>query len=163
MASARPSRRLVPRTPTAGAVAALALAGCSATNPITTAEPYNVVDGVQETLTDTVAVQNLLVVTSAQGEPGVMVGAVRNESREDVEVTLQIDGGGSVTVEVPARGTVLLGGDGEEVEIESVGVAPGALLTVTASTSGGGDVPIQVPVFDDALPEYAQIVPDPGA
>lgn len=166
MASARPSRRpgSWTRPSTAAAVAALALAGCSATNPITTAVPYNVVDGVQETLTDTVAVQNLLVVSSGEGEPGVMVGAVANEGREDVEVTLEIDGGGSVTVDVPARGTVLLGGDdGEEVEIDSVGVAPGALLTVTASTPGGGDVPIQVPVFDDALPEYAEIVPDPDA
>lgn len=164
MASARPSRRpgsWTRRSTAAAAVAvALALTGCSATNPITTSEAYNVVDGVQESLSDTVAVRNLLVFTRGEGEPGVLVGALSNSGREDVQVTLRPEGAGSVTVDVPARGTVLLGGDrGETVELATVGVAPGALLTVTASASGGGDVPIKVPVYDDTLPEYADVVP----
>jgi hypothetical protein len=163
VASARPSRRPAPRTAatTAAAVAVLALTGCSATNPITTAEAYNVVDGVQARLTDTVAAQNLLVFTAEEGAPGTMTGALANQGREDVEVTLEIDGADPVTIDVPARGTVLLGGDdGEEVELDSVDAVPGGLLTVTVSTTEGGSLALQVPVFDGSLPEYEDLVPE---
>ncbi len=163
MASARPSRPHVSRTRTATAVAvtALVLAGCSATNPITTAIPYNVVDGVAESVSEDVGVRNLIVFAAEEGAPGVLVGAVANGGREDVEVTLSPEGAAPVTLDVPARGTVLLGGEeGETVELDSVGAAPGSLLTITASTPGGGDVPIRVPVFDGSLPEYADLVPE---
>jgi hypothetical protein len=161
VASARPSRRPWSRTAVAlSGVAVLALSGCSATNPITTAEAYNVVDGVQADLGGDVGARSLLVVTSGQGEAGVLSGALTNQSREDVEVELAFDGGGSQSVEVGAGQTVLLGTDsGEDVEIDSVEVAPGSLLTVTASTQGGGSVDIPVPVFDGTLPEYAELVP----
>ena len=166
MASARPSRRPWSRTRTtvaAAGLAALALSGCSATNPIPTAEAYNVVDGVQMDLGGDVGARNLLVLTSGEGEAGVMTGALTNRSREDVEVELAPEGGDAVTVDVPAGGTVLLGGqDGEEVELDSVPVMPGALMTVTASTPQGGTHEIRVPVFDGTLPEYAEFVPSEG-
>ena len=166
MASARPSRRPWSRTRTTvvtSGLAVLALSGCSATNPITTAEAYNVVDGVQVDLGGDVGIRNLLVLSSGEGEPGVMTGALANQSREDVEVELATEGGDQVTVDVPAGGTVLLGGeDGEEIEIDSVEVMPGALLTVTASTPQGGSHEIRVPVFDGTLPEYAEYVPTEG-
>ncbi|WP_298461773.1 hypothetical protein [uncultured Cellulomonas sp.] len=162
MASARPSRRTRPWTAsTVVAVAALALTGCSATNPITTAESYNVVDGVQEELGSDVAARSLLVLTAEEGAPGTLLGALANRSREAVEVTLEPDGGDAVTIDVPAGGTVLLGGEnGEEVELDRVGVAPGGLLDVTATTPDGGATRIRVPVFDGTLPEYADAVPD---
>ena len=163
MASARTSRRPVSRTRTilAAAAAASALAGCSATNPITTADAYNVVDGVQADVTETVAARNLLVLTSEEGAEGVMTGALTNQGRDDVEVELSPEGGDSVTLDVPAGGTVLLGSEnGEEVEIDEVPVQPGALMTVTASTPDGGTHEILVPVFDGTLPEYSEIVPE---
>jgi hypothetical protein len=160
VASARPSRR--PRSRTAVAlsgVGVLALAGCSATNPITTSEAYNVVDGVQAELGD-VAARNLLVFTSEEGAAGTMSGAVTNRSREDVEVELAPDGADPVTFDVPAGGTVLLGQDGgEDVELDAVAAAPGAHLTVTLTTGGGGSIDVPVPVFDGTLPEYAEMVP----
>ena len=163
MASARPSRRhrSWTRTTTAAAVAALALTGCSATNPITTSEAYNVVDGVQAEIGSSVAARSLLVFTREEGGPGTMTGALTNQGREDVEVTLAPAGGDEVSVDVPARGTVLLGPDGdEEIELDSVEAAPGAHLTVTISTPEGGSTDVQVPVFDDTLPEYAEVVPE---
>ncbi|GAA2726406.1 hypothetical protein [Cellulomonas aerilata] len=164
MASARPSRRPWSRTAvvlSAGAV--LVLAGCSATNPITTSEAYNVVDGVPVDLGGDVAGRNLLVFTSGEGEVGTMSGALTNQSREDVQVELSAEGTDPVTVDVGAGQTVLLGGDeGEEVELESVGAPPGANLTMTLSTPAGGSVDVPVPVFDGTLPEYAEMVPDAG-
>ena len=164
MASARPSRRPWSRAAVAlSAGAVLTLAGCSATNPITTSEAYDVVDGVRADLGGDVQGKNLLVLTSAEGQAGTMVGALSNHGREDVEVEIATEGADSTTVEVGAGRTVLLGDqDGEEGEIESVEAPPGGLLTVTASTPAGGSVDIPVPVFDGTLPEYAELVPDEG-
>lgn len=126
MASARPSRRTRSWTTTTVAVAALALAGCSATNPITTAEAYNVVDGVQVEVGSSIAARSLLVFTSGEGEIGTLAGALTNGGREDVEVTVEPDGADAVTIDVPARGTVLLGGDGGNViDIDRVAAPPG--------------------------------------
>jgi hypothetical protein len=162
VASARPSRRpgSPARTVAVAGVAVLSLAGCSATNPITTAEAYNVVDGVQALLDENVAAQNLLILTSGEGEVGALVGALANQSREDVEVTIEIEGADPITVDVPSRGTVLLGPAGEEIEIDSVAAAPGANLATTVSTPQAGSVTLGVPVFDGTLPEYAELVPE---
>jgi hypothetical protein len=162
VASARPSRRPWSRTAAAlSGLGVLALAGCSATNPITTAEAYNVVDGVQAELGGDVSAHNLLVFTSEEGAAGTMSGALANKSREDVEVELAPQGADPVTIDVPAGGTVLLGDeDGEDVDLESVEAAPGAHLTITATTQAGGSIDIPVPVFDGTLPEYSEIVPE---
>jgi hypothetical protein len=161
VASARPSRRTRWTPIAAAAAAVLGLAGCSATNPITTAEAYNVVDGVQADLEPDVKAHNLLVVTAEEGAAGVMSGALANQGRETVEVTLQAEGADEVTIEVPARGAVLLGADGgEQVELDSVEAAPGSLLPVTLSTPQGGSTEVGVPVFDGTLPEYAELVPE---
>jgi hypothetical protein len=162
VASARPSRRPWSRTAVAlSAGAVLALAGCSATNPIATSEAHNVVDGVQADLGGDVGGRNLLVLTSGEGEPGIMSGALTNQSRDDVEVELSSEGNDPVTIDVGAGQTVLLGGDdGEDVELDTVDAAPGALLTMTLSTQSGGSVDVPVPVFDGTLPQYADLVPD---
>lgn len=166
MASARPSRRPRLRTRTtvvASGLAVLTLAGCSATNPITTAEAYNVVDGVEMDLGGDVAARALLVLTSGEGEVGLLTGALTNQSREDVEVELAPEGGDPITLDVRAGTTLLLGNeDGEEVEIERVPVVPGSLMTISATTPEGGTHEIRVPVFDGRLPEYADLVPDAG-
>ncbi len=159
MASARPSRRPWSRTAVAlSGLGVLALAGCSATNPITTAEAYNVVDGVQAELGGDVFAHNLLVFTSEEGAAGTMSGALANKSREDVEVELAPQGADPVTIEVPAGGTKLL--SDEDVELDSVEAAPGAHLTVTATTQAGGSIDIPVPVFDGTLPDYSEMVPE---
>ncbi len=163
MASARPSRRpgSPARTAAVAAAGVLALTGCSATNPITTSMAYNVVDGVQADLTEDLAGHNLLIFTSGEGEVGTMYGALLNHTRESVEYTIEIEGADRVTVEVPARSTVLLGEAGEEVPIDSVGAAPGASVPVTLSTPEAGSIEVRVPVFDGTLPEYQDVVPEP--
>jgi len=169
VASARPSRRLRTwtRPSAAAAVAALgalALAGCSATNPIATQQVHNVTDGQQAVLSEDLAVQNLTVFTSGEGEAGTLVAALANKGREDLEVTIQAEGADAVSVDVPARGTVFLGGEnGEEVELDSVAAAPGALLAIEFSSAQGGSVTIDAPVLDGTLPEYADLVPEGGS
>lgn len=166
--------RTAPRTATrrlaALAVASAAvLAGCSATNQITTVDDYPPSDGVAITV-DEVRALNLLVLTEGEGEPGALVGALTNNSGEDTTVTLELDGGESVAVDVPSAGTVLLSAGethgrygAEDVVVAAVATPPGGLTTVTVSTPAGGRSEVQVPVLDGTLGEYAPVLERLGA
>ena len=147
------------------AVVGLALAGCSATNRITTDDPYGASDGIRVVLGD-VRGSNLLVVSEAKGEPGNLLGGLINDSTEDRTVTVSA-GDDSTDVELGPKETVLLGGgdapeDGQATVIfSSVDVPPGAVLKVTISTPEDGSTTADVPVLDGSLPEYATSVPTP--
>lgn len=175
MTTPRPrAARTAPRTATrrlaALAVAsAVVLGGCSATNQITTIDDYPPSDGVAITV-DEVRALNLLVLTEGEGEPGLLVGALTNTSGEDTTVTLEVEGGTSVDVDVPSAGTVLLtGGEAheryrsEDVVLEAVATPPGGLTTVTVSTPAGGSSEVSVPVLDGTLGEYAPLLERLGA
>ena len=159
--------RLRPRTAAAGLVvaAALVLAGCSATNPITTAVDYEASDGAGTTLGD-VRVLNMLVVTEDLGAPGVLSGALANGSGEDEDVTLAVGDAAPVRVTVPAQGTVLIGAaqapqryTAVDVPLAEVDARPGGMTTLTIATGSNGTVDLQIPVLDGALPEYAALLP----
>ncbi|MFC8192467.1 hypothetical protein ACFUMH_12500 [Cellulomonas sp. NPDC057328] len=160
--SATPSR---PRRLAVLAVASAALlAGCSATNQITTVDDYPPSDGVAITV-DEVRALNLLVLAEEEGGAGLLVGALTNNSGEDTTVTLAVDGAEPVEVDVPSSGTVLLGGEGSvgrygaaDVRVASVATVPGGLTDVTVSTPAGGSSVVQVPVLDGTLPEYAPLL-----
>lgn len=150
------------------AAAALALTGCSATNPITTLGAYDASDGAGISV-GTLHAQNLLVVTAGEGEPGVLSGALANRSSDDEDVTLTVSGGEPVELSVRAGGTVLLGATDApagfetfDVAVASVDAAPGALTTVTLRTTGGGTAELRVPVLDATLPEYAPLLEAAG-
>ena len=145
------------------AVAGLTLAGCSATNQITTEDEYSASDGVRFTLGD-VRGSNLHVLVAAQGDPGTLQGGLVNDSREDRSVTLAL-GDDETTVELGPKETVLLGvSDAEdegyaEVTFAAVDAPPGGLAPITVSTPEDGSIVVQVPVLDGTLPEYASQVP----
>jgi hypothetical protein len=145
------------------AVVGLALAGCSATNPITTEDQYSASDGVRFVLGD-VRASNLLVLSAAEGDAGAVQGGLVNESSEDRSVTLAI-GDVKTTVELGPKQTVLIGtGRGSEdgfaeVTFPAIDVPPGGLVPVTVSTPEAGSTVVQVPVLDGTLPEYASAVP----
>ena len=159
MARVRPSLHL--RLPAAVAVALVGagLAGCSATNPITTQKPYAASDGVRVTLGDLTA-ENLLILTSGAGEAAGLQGAVSNDGAEALEVTFALEDGTEIgSVEVSPGDAVLLGGtDAEQLVFESADV-PGATSAVTVSTATGGSETLPVPVLDGTLSEYADLVP----
>jgi len=143
------------------AVAGLALAGCSATNDITTQLEYSASDGVRVTLGD-VRGSNLLVVTDAEGRPGLLIGAFTNDGEETRTVTVTVGGGTQSTLRVDPRATVLLDGTVEpgraRVEVPAVDRAPGGVTTITVGTDVAGSTDLQVPVLDDTLGEYGDLL-----
>lgn len=163
MTSPRPRTLRVAALTTGLAVAGLVLAGCSATNPMTTEDQYSASDGVRVTLGD-VRASNLLVLSAAEGDVGSMQGGLVNQSSEDRTVTLAV-GDEETTVELGPKETVLLGtGRGSEdgfaeVTFPAVDVPPGGLVEVTVSTPEAGSIVVEVPVLDGTLPEYASAVP----
>lgn len=150
-------------------IGAMALTGCSATNPITTQKPYSASDGVRVDLGHDLTAANLLVLTSAQGSAGTLLGALTNAGKASESVTVGVNGGSAITVTVRAGETVLLsptttstpapGFTHQDVPISAVSAAPGALLTVTLSSGTTGTQTVSVPVLDGTLPEYSALVP----
>lgn len=151
------------RVAVVGAALAVAagLAGCSATNPMTTQNNYDASDGVSVELGD-VTVRNLLVLTSAEGAPGTVLGAVSNGGGDSTRVSFTVAGEqAGRPVPVDANGTVVLGPESDAtVDLDAVPAAPGGLLELEISSDLGGTSTVQVPVLDGTLPEYADLVPD---
>lgn len=179
MARARRTPSAARRVAGAVAVAAAlgASAGCSYINPITTAEPYAASDGFRVSVGDQVRGENLMVLTSGEGEPGVLLGALINTSDAPTTVTLEIGGDAPERLgEIPldAKQTVLLSPETPErdavtssapslgadlPEVGSVPAPPGGLVTLVLKTPEAGAVEVQIPVLDDTLPEYADTLP----
>ncbi|MBD7917316.1 hypothetical protein H9657_03360 [Cellulomonas sp. Sa3CUA2] len=154
------------RTAAAGLVAAAALtvAGCSATNPITTTWDYAASDGAGSAVGE-VRVLNMVVVSAAEGAPGVLTGALANGSSDDEDVTLTVGDAEPVRVQVGARQTVLLGVSDappryttQDVPVAAVDTRPGGLTQLKVTTSSGGTVEFAIPVLDGAQPQYEALL-----
>ena len=157
MVIARP--RYAPRAVVLAVVVVAGLTGCSATNPMTTMDNYDPSDGSSLTL-DQVRAGNLMVLTSGEGEPGILLGYVANGGTADVEVGFALEGAEpSSPVRVDAGRTALLGPDKEAVEVAAVPSAPGTYVELTVTSDAGGSSTVQIPVMDDTHPEYADLVP----
>lgn len=138
--------------------AAALLAGCSWMTPIQTAELYAAGDGVRvEIGVPEVRVENLMVLAAEEGAEGAVYGALVNDTSEELTIGVTI-GDGGIEMPVAANDSVLLGVD-EEVVIPAVPGPPGGVVEATLSAEGQGSVPATVPVLDDTLPQYADLVP----
>jgi len=143
----------------AAALIALALAACSAINPITTQNRYAPSDGVQTQIGDDAKALNLLVVTTAKDAPAVLTGSLYNGGSTDLNITVSIDGTIVDTVPVAAGSTVQLGtGENQTLVQGTSPAAPGGLAGVWVGTLELGTAQVQVPVVDGTLDEYAGIV-----
>lgn len=157
--SARPARTAVVTT---GAVAAAALlAACS---PTTTVMPYAPSDGARVNLTGSVRGVNLMVVSEGDGAPGALLGALANDSAEDVSFELAAEGNDPVSLVVPAGETVYLNAPGQpelsvDARLDAIDTYPGGELDATLS-GAGADEEFRLPVFDGTLPEYAEYLPE---
>jgi hypothetical protein len=150
----------------AGTALTLGLAGCSATSPATTTIPYEAADGASATIPGAgIKLRNFLVVSSAKGAPGQVVGAVINPTNRTVVVTMQTELGPTAQptqtrIRVAARSLATVGPTGTEVAIADTPVAPGALMSISAAYAADGGITLDVPV----LPPtgfYASYTPAP--
>jgi hypothetical protein len=138
------------------AAGALLLAACA---PTTTTLPYAPSDGARVNISDEVRGLNLMVVSEGDGAEGAVLGALANDSAEDVTFVLEAEGAAAVTVPVAAQQTVYLGTeDGIEALLDTVVAAPGGDLEASLTA---GDVTREffLPVLDGTLPEYADYLP----
>ncbi|HET8601302.1 MAG TPA: hypothetical protein VFL99_13315 [Segeticoccus sp.] len=157
---ARSRRSLVSSAVAAGALAgAVALSGCSALSPQQTTEPYTPADGVSTTLGN-VDLNDLLIVASAKGKPGVVSAQVSNQGNSRVTVKISSPDGTTLKqVSVPAQSAVKLfeGGHGQTT-LPSVPVPPGSMTKLRVSTPSEGTHEILVPVLLDQQ-YYATVTP----
>ncbi len=108
--------------------------------------PYQPADGVALS-SGSVDARNLLIVTKAKGEAGVLSGSLINLGTQDLKVTFATDSGDGTgktagTVDLGPREQTQITG----VEVASVAAEPGALTGLIMSTDAG-DAVTQVPVL----------------
>ncbi|WP_343967637.1 hypothetical protein, partial [Oryzihumus leptocrescens] len=143
------------------AAGAVALSGCQTQSPIQTQFAYQPADGVAVSL-GTVQVRDLVVVSSAQDQPGVLSGVVVNKGGQPVRVSFATADGGQTSVDA-APGQITRLEDGTTADpamLPKVATAPGGLLQVEVSTPEGGAQNVKVPVL---LPQgYYQTITPPA-
>ena len=151
-----PSRRSLAGVVTAGAL--LATGGCSMFSATQVLEPAQLSDGVSAKVGDVEA--HALVLVGQKGQPGVLTGALTNDSTQPVTVTVAAEGSTTPTaIQVPAGSLVQLGSSGTSVVVPSVQQDAGAMAGVQLSTPAGGQVQVQVPVLPRSLPYYSTVTP----
>lgn len=133
---------------------ALSVSACS---PIMTDVVYAPSDGARAVLGDELTVENLLVLTTAEGEPALVVGAVTNRNGEPSDVTFTFGETLTTNVMVGPNETVFLdptNPDGQTMILDASPAPPGASLPVTVSTPTSGSTTVQVAVLDGTLAPY---------
>lgn len=140
----------------------LVLSACS---PVTTDKPYAASDGVRAQA-GTMTVENLMIVTAGEGQPGRLLGGATNSGIDAGILTLATaDTTLSLDVPIQPRSTVNFFADGTATFFESVPVAPGSNLPMTITDPEGVSTAVAVPVLDGTLPEYRDVIasiPTPG-
>jgi hypothetical protein len=166
-----PSRRVVHlriaslRTALAAAGVALALTGCSATNPATIATPFNPGEGSSAQLggepgngggegnyqgNGGIKLRNFLVVSQGKDKPGVIVGGISNDTGEAATVQLQLAAEGTDGQPQPLGETSVQVEPGQFVQFgKAAGVSgsasPGSTETDETAPGAGPYVWFQVP------------------
>lgn len=156
--------RRAPRVVAAGLLglaATLSLSACQWTSPITTQLHYDASDGKSVEL-GSVKVLNALIVAEKQDGPGTLVASFANQG--DTKQTVQVKVGTQTagSVEVPPGQVVQASSGGKMMQIAKVTAAPGAMVDVMFSTSGGDAAPVALPVLPPN-PPYASLKPGGAA
>lgn len=142
-------------------VAAVALAlgasGCTYFNDTQTHDFYQAADGTNSA-PEVPGVRNAVLVVDDNGD-GRFMGTAVNPTEADATVELVGEYEGttvfSTSVDVPAGGTVALGGEGDQaVTATGVQAPAGAIMQLTVRSQGQEDQTISLPVQDESLPYY---------
>lgn len=152
----RPHASLRRVVPVAVAAAALALSACQTQSPIQTDVPYVAADGVPVDL-GAVQLRDLVVVSGGKDEAGVLSASVSNTSGEAQRIAFSIGQDQPVYAESPAHSERRLS-DGTQVQLPSVPVSPGDVVTLNVQTPTAPAVVVVVPVLN-ASGYYASLAP----
>ncbi|GAB3556171.1 hypothetical protein GCM10027404_34310 [Arthrobacter tumbae] len=138
-------------------LALLGATGCSAVNEQATTIQYAASDGIVDSV-GPVLLRNILIITSAEGEPGALLGTLFNES--DSAVQVRIDGeneNSQVTIE--ANGKYVFEDEvDDDGTLEGISEVPGSLVDLEFTVNSESET-IRVPVLDGTLEEYREYVP----
>lgn len=145
----------------ASALLTAGLSGCGVVSPDLTAEDYAPGDGTM-IVVDGVRGLNLMIVTEAEGEQGILLGAVTNRGFSDQTVSLNLGGDELFAGTLDAESTQLLEA-GEPIIVQNVPAAPGAMVDMSLAVSGAGSQVEPVPVVDGTLPAYAKVLEEHAA
>jgi hypothetical protein len=134
--------------------------GCTFVTPIATHNQYDASDGINVTVGD-VKLLNALVITD-DGKDGNLVAQAYNGSGERVKLRLQYDvyGRHTISVALPADKSTDLGyGSRGQVFLPKIGTEAGGLLSVYVQYGDEPGKQVQVPVLDNALRPYKNLLP----
>lgn len=143
--SGRPARALT------AAISVLFLAACSGAPEEDT---YAIANGVNAEVGD-VEIRSLLIVSSAESEPGRLLGTLFNRSQETVQVSFS---DADDTLAVSVEGDASHEFDTNRAILNSVEDIPGSRVPVTISV-GPDEEQLQVPVLDGTLEAYRPYLP----
>jgi len=135
----------------------LSLSSCALTASITTSNDYDPSDGTGTVVGD-VSAQNLLLVTTAEGEPAALVGYLYNNNNATATVNVTV-GSTVETYRIAPMGSVQLGlNDGSEAFITTAPADPGLVGSYTVSVADNAAETGTLPIVDGTLPEYQQVL-----
>lgn len=142
--------------------------GVGACSPAHTLDIFDPSDGVGAVLDGEVKATNLLILTTAAGEPGTLVGSLSNVTGNEISVNIAVENANPITVDLEAFNTAYLTPKGPEdkgrtvvvdAQLNSVSAEPGATIPVTITTAAGGSTEIQVPVLNGEIEPYSEYLP----
>jgi hypothetical protein len=150
-----------------GAALALGTTGCGMLVPQGTTVQYSPADGMSVPVTSgPIQVRNVLIVATEDGSEGNLVAALVNPTDAPHVLSMEVGEGAGATaleVRVPARGSVSIGGSGEQgvdpILVERLDTPPGATIPVYFQSGDGEGARVDVPVLDGSLDYLADLVP----
>jgi len=128
--------------------AAVALSACSTQSPVQTDVPYNAADGVPVHL-GPVQLRDLVVVSSGKDKPGVLSASMSNTSDSEQRVAFALPNASPVFATAPPHSEQRLS-DENQVQLESVPVPPGGVVTLTVQSPSAPAAVVVVPVLTPA-------------
>lgn len=141
--------------------AAVALSACQTQSPMQTNYTYNPADGVPVDL-GAVQVRDLVVVSSGQGKPGVLSGSISNTGNDTARVAFALPNAQPVYTEAKPHAQESLAAGSAQVQLPTVPVAPGGVVTLTVQAPQAPTAVVTVPVLSANL-YYATISPSGNA
>ena len=146
-------RRLLP---VAAVGAALALSACQTQSPVQTDTAYQPADGVAVDL-GPVQLRDLVVISEGKDKPGVLSASVSNTSGDAQRLAFALPQGQPVYAETKAYSEERLS-DTSQVQLPSVPVNPGDVVTLTVQSPAAPAAVVVVPVLP-ASGYYATLAP----